>query len=91
MGFTEVILKPFAMNLFRKGFSLLPRMFDRLDPIMPKYLANLTPSEIEGRIYSVIEGSSKERNMTLSEREKKALFEEFIKLYNPVIATQRNL
>ena len=89
MGFTEVIVKPLAMNFFRRTFSLLPRVFDKLDPILPESIAKMSPAEVEKRIYGAIEGTAQEEGKTLSDAEKKALFDEFIRLYNPVIAASK--
>jgi len=90
MGFTEVMVKPLAMNLFRRTFSLLPRLFDKLDPVLPESIAKLSPEEVEKSIYSAIEGCAKEESMSLNDTQKQQLFEEFIRLYNPVIAASKN-
>ena len=86
LGFQEVLVKPLAMTFFRRSFKLLPKLFDKLDPIMPESIAKLTPAEIEATIYRTIEGTAKEESCSLSEKEKKALFDEFVRLYNPVVA-----
>ena len=89
MGFTEVLVKPLAMTLFRRTFSLLPRVFDKLDPIMPDSIAKMSPADLEKRIYGAIEGSAQEENVVLSDAQKKQLFDEFIKLYNPITAASK--
>jgi hypothetical protein len=91
MGFTEVIVKPLAINFFKRTFSLLPRVFDKLDPIMPETIAKMSPADVEKRIYGAIEGAAQEEGKKLSDTEKKALYEEFIRLYNPVIAASKAL
>ena len=89
MGFAEVVVKPLAINLFKRSFSLLPRVFDKLDPIMPESIAKMSPAELEKRIYGAIEGSAQEEGKTLSDAEKKALFNEFLKQYNPITAASK--
>ena len=89
MGFTEVIVKPLAMTFFRKTFSLLPRVFDKLDPIMPSAIAKMSPAELERNIFKAIEGSAEEEGVSLNEAQKKELFDEFLRLYNPVTAASK--
>ena len=86
LGFQEVLVKPLGILLFRRSFKLLPRLFDKLDPIMPDSIAKLTPAELEATIYRTIEGTAEEEKMVLSASEKQALFEEFIKTFNPCSA-----
>jgi hypothetical protein len=86
LGFQEVLVKPLAMTVFRRSFKLLPKLFDKLDPIMPESIAKLTPAELEQTIYRTIEGTAKEEKVTLSDADKKALFDEFIKQFNPCAA-----
>ena len=86
LGFQEVLVKPLAMTVFRRSFKLLPKLFDKLDPIMPESIAKLTPAELEQTIYRTIEGTAKEEKVTLSDADKKALFDEFIKQFNPCVA-----
>lgn len=89
MGFTEVIVKPFAMMLFRRAFKLLPKMFDRLDPVMPESIASMSPEQLEKRIYDTINGVASEEGMKLSNTEKEQLFQEFLARYNPVTACSK--
>lgn len=86
LGFNEVLVKPLAMMFFRRSFKLLPKLFDKLDPIMPESIAKLTPEELETTIYRTIEGTAKEESVKLSDADKKALFDEFIKQFNPCSA-----
>lgn len=86
LGFQEVLVKPLAMTVFRRSFKLLPKLFDKLDPIMPESIAKLTPAELEQTIYRTIEGTAKEEKVTLSDADKKALFDEFIRQFNPCVA-----
>ena len=89
VGFVEVIAKPLAMNLFRRAFSLLPRLFDRLDPMMPDFIRHLTPEEMEEQIYLAINGVSEAEDVVLSEKEKEKLFQEFLARYNPLAASSK--
>jgi hypothetical protein len=74
------------MTVFRRSFKLLPKLFDKLDPIMPESIAKLTPAELEQTIYRTIEGTAEEEKVTLSDAEKKALFDEFLRQFNPCSA-----
>ena len=86
LGFQEVLVKPLAILIFRRSFRLLPKLFDKLDPIMPDSIANLTPAELEETIYRTIEGTAEEEKMVLSASEKEALFQEFVSKFNPCVA-----
>ena len=86
LGFQEVLVKPLAMTFFRRSFKLLPKLFDKLDPIMPESIAKLTPAELEATIYQAIDGTAEEESVKLSEADKKALFEEFVRQFNPCAA-----
>ena len=86
LGFQEVLVKPLALTFFRRSFKLLPKLFDKLEPIMPESIAKLTPAELEATIYRTIEGTAKEESVKLSDADKKALFDEFIKQFNPCSA-----
>lgn len=90
MGFTQVVIKPIAVKFFRTTTStILPKLFDRLDPILPDSILKMDSKQLEKRIYDTIQGVSNEENVTLSEAQKKALFEEFLTLYNPIIASSK--
>ena len=91
MGFTETIVKPLMRTVFRKAYSvLLPKMFERLDPILPESITKMLPRDVEKRIYGAIDGCAKEEGIALNEADRKELYEEFIRLYNPVIAASKN-
>jgi len=90
MGFTQVVVKPIAVRFFRATTSaILPKLFDRLDPVLPESVMKMDSEQLEKRIYDTIQGVSNEEKVTLSEAQKKALFEEFITLYNPLIACSK--
>ena len=90
MGFTQAIVKPLAVGFFRSTTSvLLPKLFDRLDPILPESILKMDSKQLEKRIYDAIQGVSNEEKVTLSEAQKKALFEEFLALYNPITAASK--
>lgn len=90
MGFTQVVVKPIAVKFFKTTTSaLLPKLFDRLDPILPESILKMESKQLEKRIYDTIQGVSNEEKVTLTEEQKKALFEEFLTLYNPIIASSK--
>jgi hypothetical protein len=90
MGFTQVVVKPIAVRFFRATTSaILPKLFDRLDPVLPESILRMDSEQLKKRIYDTIQGVSNEEKITLSEAQKKALFEEFITLYNPLIACSK--
>ena len=89
LGFAEVVVKPLAITLFRGSFKLLPKIFDRLDPIMPESIAALTPAQLEKRIYDTINGAASEEGISLSDADKKRLFNEFLAQYNPITAASK--
>ena len=90
MGFTQVVIKPIAVKFFRTTTSaLLPKLFDRLDPILPDSIMKMDSRQLEKRIYDAIQGVSNDEKVTLSEAQKKALFEEFLTLYNPLVACSK--
>ena len=89
-GFTQVIVKPLAVRFFRATTSaLLPKLFDRLDPILPESILRMDSKQLEKRIYDTIQGVANEEQVVLSESQKKALFEEFLALYNPITAASK--
>jgi hypothetical protein len=89
-GFTQVVVKPIAERFFRATASvLLPKLFDRLDPILPESIVKMDSQQLEKRIYDAIQGVSNEEKVSLSEAQKKALFEEFLTLYNPLVACSK--
>lgn len=90
MGFTQVVVKPIAVRFFRTTTSaILPKLFDRLDPVLPESIMKMDSEQLKKRIYDTIQGVSNEEKVTLSEAQKKALFEEFITLYNPITAASK--
>jgi hypothetical protein len=90
MGFTQVVVKPIAVRFFRATTSaILPKLFDRLDPVLPESILRMDSEQLKKRIYDTIQGVSNEEKITLSDAQKKALFEEFITLYNPLIACSK--
>ncbi len=88
-GFKEVILAPLAILLFRKSLSLLPHVFDKLDPTIPEDIAKLTPEELEKRVHEAIEGVAQTEGVKLNERGRKKLYKEFIRLYDPIKAATK--
>lgn len=89
LGFQEAFVKPLAMTVFRRSFKLLPKLFDKLDPIMPESIAKLTPEELERTIFQAIDGTAAAEKVTLSEAEKEALFKEFTRRFDPCVAAAR--
>jgi len=89
-GFTQVVVKPIAERFFRATTSaLLPKLFERLDPILPDSILKMDSRQLEKRIYDTINGVCNEEQVTLSGAQKKVLFEEFLTLYNPIIASSK--
>lgn len=89
LGFTEYILKPFSIFLFKKSLSLLPKLFDYLDPFMPEAIAKRTPEQMTEFIYNSIDKLSAKEGVTLNQQEKVKLFEEFVQRYNVIVAASR--
>ena len=89
VGLKEVILAPLALFLFRKSLSLLPKVFDRLDPTIPEDIAKLTPEELETNIHLAIEGVAATEGVKLSEKGRNRLYKEFIRLYDPIKAATK--
>ena len=89
IGFKEVILAPLVIFLFRKGLSLLPSVFDSLDESIPDKITRLTPEELEKNINDSIEKVAEIEGVKLSERSKKKLYKEFIRLYDPIKAATK--
>ena len=86
LGFMEVVVKPVVSRYFRKTLFLLPDIFDKLDPLMPSAIADLTPDQMSDAIKGVISGEAKNEGITLSDKQKEKLFKEFIRLYDPTKA-----
>jgi len=61
-------------------FKYLPPILDSLDPVMPGYIAALSPEELEHFIRDNIFSFAPE----LSEKERQKLFEEFRAHYDPL-------
>lgn len=89
VGLKEVILAPLALFLFRKSLSLLPKVFDRLDPTIPEDISKLTPEELEKNIHIAIEGVAATEGVKLSEKGRNRLYKEFIRLYDPIKAATK--
>ena len=89
VGFKEVILAPLAVLLFRNSLSLLPGVFDKLDPTIPEDITKLTSDELEERIHEAIEGVAEIEGVKLGPRGKKKLYKEFIRLYDPIKAATK--
>jgi hypothetical protein len=87
LGFSEVVIKPIVTRYFRKSLLLLPDIFDKLDPLMPRYISECSPEEMREMILNVIGQSAEEGSVKLSEREKQKLFKEFVRQYDPMKAT----
>ncbi len=89
LGFTEGIVKPFSILFFKKSLSLLPQLFDYLDPFMPEGIAKWTPEQMRSFIQGAINKLAKDNKIELTQTEKDKLFKEFISRYNPVIAASK--
>lgn len=89
LGFTEYVLKPFSMFLFKKSLSLLPKLFDYLDPFMPEAIAKRTPEQMTEFIYNSIDKLSAKEEVTLTQQEKDKLFDEFVQRYNIIVAASK--
>jgi hypothetical protein len=89
LGFMEYIVKPFSIFLARKSLSLLPKLFDYLDPFMPEAIAKWTPEEMSTFIYGSIDKLTKTEGVSLTSPEKDKLFNEFVHQYNVLVAASK--
>lgn len=85
----EFLVKPVLLAYFRKALRLLPELLENLYPVMPKYLVKLSSPELKGKVYSAIDALAQEKDIILSEKEKKLLYDEFIIKFNPVLAADK--
>ena len=89
VGLKEVIIAPLAVFLFRKSLSLLPHVFDKLDPTIPEDMTKLTSEELEKIVHETIEGVAQTEGVKLNERARNKLYKEFIRLYDPIKAATK--
>lgn len=89
MGFIEGFVKPFSIVLFRRSLELLPEIFDTLDPLMPEYIAKLSPDEMRAKVYETVDKIANKREVSLSEAERERLFKEFVSRFDPLVASSK--
>ncbi|MFN3361421.1 MAG: hypothetical protein ACK421_08360 [Pseudanabaenaceae cyanobacterium] len=80
----EGIIKPLiAYQTQRLARRMLPIVFDKLDPIMPSFIAKLTPEEIEAKIFNEFLG------LGLTEAQAEAMTREFDRRFSVFEAARK--
>ena len=84
LAFLEGIVKPLiAYQTQRLARRFLPAIFDKLDPIMPAFIAKLTPEEIEQKLFDEFLG------LGLTEAQSVALTREFDRRFSVFEAARK--
>ena len=84
LAFLEGIVKPLiAYQTQRLARRFLPGIFDKLDPIMPAFIAKLTPEQIEQKLFDEFLG------LGLTEAQSVALTREFDKRFSVFEAARK--